>query len=405
MKCRFCGKERLKEILDLGHQPPSNSFLTDKQLDEPEVYYPLKLFVCDSCWLVQIPETKKVADIFTEDYAYYSSESPANVSHAKEYCDMMMDRFGVKYVLEIGSNDGYLLQHFLKYDGVGVKGVDPAEGPALKAQEKGIVTDCAFFGSEYAENNKQCFDLICGINVLNHQADINDFVKGLKIALKPGGIITFEFPHLMPMVAYGQWDTIYHEHLNYYSLSVISRIFKKHDLYIFDVDELPEHGGSLRIYASDMELPLSDLCKEILDAEKPLIDKMVFYNLLPKSAELSFNTYTDIISDLRADGAKVMAYGAAAKANTLINFCRFTDKDIMAIADRSPYKVGKYLPGSHIPVVDPALIKAYKPDYIIITAWNLATEILTQLSYANEWGCTFIIFKDGEAIWSRTGKQ
>jgi SAM-dependent methyltransferase len=390
--CRFCKGKGMHEVLDLGHQPPSNSFLTEEQLREPETHYPLKLFVCDTCWLVQIPETKMARDIFTDDYVYYSSESPANVSHAKEYCEMMMKRFSnIKTVLEIGSNDGYMLQWF-KEAGCEVGGVDPAEGPARNAWRRGVPTSTAFFSDSWARKFGTRFDLICGINVLNHQPDINDFVSGLNIALAPGGYITFEFPHLMHLIEKRQFDTIYHEHLNYYSLNTIDAIFRRHGLYIFDVDELLEHGGSLRIYASNTEFPASDKCREIIGWE---IDygacTIGYYNQFARNVGQS---KIDLVRSIRRkndDGSIIVAYGAAAKANTLINYCGFNQDDIKYIADRSPHKIDKFLPGSHIPVRDPKTIQLTRPDFVLITAWNLKYEIMEQLDFIKNWGGRFII--------------
>lgn len=389
--CRFCGNEGLHGILNLGHQPPSNSFLTKEQLDGPETHYPLKLFVCDKCWLVQIPEIKLTKDIFTEDYVYYSSESPANVSHAQEYCKMIMDRYNPKTVLEIGSNDGYMLQWFNEA-GCDVSGIDPAEGPARVAWRKGIPTYMSFFTNAWASQRKVKYDLICGINVLNHQPQINDFVRGLETALAPNGVITFEFPHLMRMIEQCQYDTIYHEHLNYYSLNTIDEIFSRHGLTIFDVDELPEHGGSLRIYASRTKYPLTNKCKEIIGWEIDYGTRAIeYYHQFARNVGQS---RTDLIRSIRRkndDGAIVVAYGAAAKANTLINYCGFNRDDIAYITDRSPHKIGKYLPGSHIPVKDPETIRITKPDYVLITAWNLQEEIMEQLAYIKSWGGKFII--------------
>jgi SAM-dependent methyltransferase len=248
MNCRFCGKELTHVFVDLGHQPPSNALLTEDQLSEPETYYPLKVMVCTSCWLVQLPESKKASEIFSDSYPYYSSQSPANVSHAKEYVKMIVDRFHPESVLEIGSNDGYMLNHFID-KGCRVVGVDPSEGPADEAILKGIYTLKDFFGKRVAETMLPKFDLICSINTIAHQPDINNFVEGMKIALAPEGVITAEFPHLMQTIDGCQFDQFYAEHYNYFSFATICNIFNKHGLWIFDVEKLTEHGGSLRIYA------------------------------------------------------------------------------------------------------------------------------------------------------------
>ncbi|HPE06271.1 MAG TPA: class I SAM-dependent methyltransferase [Smithellaceae bacterium] len=392
MSCRFCNNKGMHEILDLGHQPPSNSFLTKEQLREPEVHYPLKLFVCDKCWLVQIPETKKAQEIFTEDYAYYSSESPANVSHAKDYCEMMLKRFPkITTVMEIGSNDGYMLQWFKKA-GCEVFGIDPAEGPAEIAHSKGIDVECSFFTERLASFFDERFDLICGINVLNHQPDINDFVSGLNIALAPGGYITFEFPHLMHMVEKRQFDTIYHEHLNYYSLYTLDSIFIRHGLYIFDVDELPKHGGSLRIYATKEKRAPSNKAKEIIGWEIDYgIATLDYYKSFGRDVAITKNNIQRSIYSICGAGKSVIAYGAAAKCSVLMNCCGFDKQNISYVADKSPHKIGKYLPGSHIPVKDPETIRITKPDYVLITAWNLQEEIMEQLAYIKSWGGKFII--------------
>lgn len=390
--CRFCGCNGMHEILDLGHQPPSNSFVTQEDLNIPELYYPLKLFVCDTCWLVQIQESKSTRHIFDKDYIYYSSDSKDNVNHAKEYCDMILKRFpSIKNVLEIGSNDGYMLQWFKK-SGKIVSGIDPSSGPAAVAWKKGIPTYEAFFTYYWASKTMHKYDLICGINVLNHQGDINDFVKGLACALAPGGVITFEFPHLMRMTQECQFDTIYHEHLNYYSLYTIDSIFSRHGLSIFDVDELPKHGGSLRVYATKEMCPPSNKAHEIMGWEIDYgILTLCFYKDFGRNVAITRNDIQRAIHSMFGAGKSVVAYGAAAKASVLMNYCGFDKQNIKYIADKSPHKIGKYLPGSHIPVKDPETIRITKPDYVLITAWNLQEEIMEQLAYIKSWGGKFII--------------
>jgi SAM-dependent methyltransferase len=312
MHCRFCGKKGIHSILDLGHQPFSNSFLTKEQLSEPEVYYPLELVVCDSCWLVQIKKAPKASEIFKDDYIYHSSQSPANVSHAKEYVDMITKRFNIKSVVEIGSNDGYMLQHF-KEKGINVLGIDPATECANEAIQKGIPTLIDFFSRSLARRTVRA-DLICGINVLAHQPDINDFVSGLKYALNPGGIVTFEFPHLKKMIDGLQFDTVYHEHYYYFSLMTIMEIFERHLLEVFDVDEIPEHGGSLRIYARHkIEGLYSDKVARVLFDEY----RMRSLNYYVDFQQRVNKVYYDFIN--HAYTSNLIAYGAAAKANTFIN--------------------------------------------------------------------------------------
>jgi len=387
MKCRFCHKTLRDVFIDLGHQPPANSFLTKEQLEEPEIYYPLKVYVC-ACGLVQIPEMKKASEIFREDYPYFSSQSPSNVSHAKEFAEMILERFPhIKRVVEIGSNDGYMLQWF-KQMGCGVLGFEPAEGPASIAESKGINTVKRFFGCDFVGIEGNLFpvaDLICSINTIAHQPDINDFVEGMKIALAPEGIITAEFPHLMNLVRYNQFDTIYHEHYNYFSLDIIMKIFKKHRLTVFDVDEIPEHGGSLRIYAchEGERKPLKNI-KRVLRKESDTLARAKF---LQHRAE---NIRRDLLRFLVTNGAEIVAYGAPAKGNTLLNYCRINRDLIHSVVDKSPHKQGKYLPGSHIPVLGESRIKCTLPEYVLILPWNLKEEIMEQLSYIRKWKAKFV---------------
>jgi hypothetical protein len=401
MNCRFCNSSNMHEIIDLGHQPPSNALLTKAQLDEPETTYPLRLYVCKDCWLVQIPESKKAVEIFDESYPYFSSDSPANVSHAKEYVEMMVERFGVgknSKVLEIGSNDGYLLQWF-KERGAEVGGVDPAQGPAQRAWNKGIPTWEGFFNSNWARGWGRKEDLICGINVLNHQPDINDFVAGLKIALAPNGIITFEFPHVMEMVDNCQFDTIYHEHYSYFSFQTIRKIFETHGLTIFDVDRIPEHGGSLRIYATHTESRNHHLhfnCLERmgslqhLEEDSGLFTVDYYAGFAADVAQIKHDLMSFLLGMDRDQ--TVVAYGAAAKGNTLLNYCGIRKDLVPMVVDISKHKQGKYLPGSHIPIVAEADgIADYAPDFVLVTPWNLKVEITKQLSYIRGWKGKFVI--------------
>lgn len=379
------------EVINLGNQPMSNSFLRE-EAPEMEMTYPLVLFRCLDCELVQIEKCAGFNSIFKEDYVYYSSDSPSNVSHAKKYCDMMMATLKPKSVMEIGSNDGYMLQHF-KAAGCEVLGVDPS-GAADKAKERGIPTDKALFDKYYATQIGRTFDLICGINVLNHQPYINDFVMGLKKCLAPDGIITFEFPHLYRMLGQLHFDTIYHEHLNYYSLNVITAIFAKHDLDVFHAEELTTHGGSFRIYArhktnEKMIYLGSKEYARLIALENSYRLKDLCDHFLKGVIEIR----NDIRSFVNREVSKnhtIMAYGAAAKASVLFNFCGLDKYDIPFVVDRSPHKIGKFLPGSHVLVVDEEMLKATKPQFVLITAWNLTSEIMKQLSYVREWGARFI---------------
>ena len=395
-RCRFCNTELTRVFCDLGHQPPSNSFLTKAQLDEPEMTYPLKVMVCEKCWLVQLPEIAKATDIFSDQYPYYSSQSPANVSHAKKYCGMMMERFNPKRVLEIGSNDGYMLQWF-KEKGCIVLGVDPAVGPADVARKKGIPTTNDFFGSLYANILSQHevghYDLICSINTIAHQPHINDFVEGLRIALAPNGVTTMEFPHLMRLVEGNQFDTIYQEHYNYFSFGTICEIFHKHRLAVFDVDEIPEHGGSLRIYAEHSpSCRHSKKMRELLlrEGAKGMFTPEYYSSFQPKIDTIKTHLVRFLI-EAKMEGKKVAGYGAAAKSNTFLNYCGIGPYLLPYIVDRSPHKIGKFCPGSHIPVVNESALKQDHPDYVLILAWNLRNEIMEQLSYVRGWGCKFIV--------------
>ena len=411
--CRFCGHTGLHEFVNLGHQPPSNSFLTKEQLNESETYYPLKLYVCDSCWLVQLPESKKAIEIFNDQYPYHSSQSPSNVSHAKEYVDMMCERFGYKEtteellytqkgmlnkdvhkILEIGSNDGYLLQWF-KEKNIKCIGFEPSQNIAIVARSKGIVTIIDYFNSKTAKRFESGFDLICGINVLAHQPDINDFVEGLKIALKPDGVITMEFPHLMHLIDKCQFDTIYHEHYSYFSFATICTIFQKYGLEVFDVDELPEHGGSLRIYARHHRNISDYICRDYDFRKNGLrnqeqrkgIDTLSYYQDFQSKVKKIKTDFLDFLINNRS----VAAYGAPAKGNTFLNYCGIHFDLIPFTVDRSPHKQGLYLPGSHIKVTNEDELKEMKPDYVLVLAWNLKSEIMEQLKYIREWGGKFVI--------------
>lgn len=392
MNCRLCGSTDLRPFVDLGHQPPSNSFLTKAQLDEPEVTYPLKLFTCASCRLVQIPEYKMAREIFKEDYPYYSSESPSNVQHAKEYVEMITGKFGLtinSQIMEIGGNDGYLLQHFP--EGSKVLNIEPSFGPANVSARKGIPTITSFFSNQLSLLYK--FDLICGINVLAHQPNINDFVEGIAIALKPSGICTMEFPHLYHLIKDCQFDTIYHEHYNYFSLSTILKLFGKHNLQVFDVEELPEHGGSLRIYAHKIASGTSSRVQDVLQKEWKAglmdVESSAYFGFESRVRQIK-RDLVRFIMDVPED-MSIAAYGAAAKGNTLLNYCGIKSDLIPYVADRSPHKQGKYLPGSHIKVISPEELEEYSPDYVLVLPWNIKREIMKQLEYIRDWDGKFIV--------------
>lgn len=399
MNCRSCNNPLTHVFVDLGESPPSNSYLSPEQLNEPEHFYPLRVYVCEKCFLVQIDEHKKAEEIFDKNYAYFSSFSKTWLAHARDYVEMMCERFGFDekdQVIEIASNDGYLLQYF-KEKNVKVLGVEPTLSTARAAREKGIETVTEFFGSEFAarlrDEGRQA-DLLLGNNVLAHVPDINDFARGLSVALKPGGILTMEFPHVLQLVENNQFDTIYHEHFSYLSLYTTQRIFAAQGLEIFDVEEIPTHGGSLRIFANHA----GDDSREVSERVEELLQKEIDHGLLDLDYYLDFQRKADKVRDdllifLRAQketGNKVSAYGAAAKGNTLLNYCGVRDDMIDFVVDASPHKQGRYLPGSRIPIVDEPCIRRSKPAFVLILPWNIKDEIMEQLSYIAEWGGSFV---------------
>lgn len=400
MNCRFCGLEIKFEVMDLINSPPSNSFLTKEELDEPEPFFPLKIYVCNKCFLVQVDEYKKSNEIFNEKYAYYSSFSKTWLNHAKNYVGMIKNRFNLNersLVIEIASNDGYLLQYF-KEIGIPCLGVEPASNTATVAKQKGIEVIEDYFGVRLAQDltaqNKKA-DLLVGNNVLAHVPNINDFVSGLKIVLKESGVITMEFPHLMQLIENNQFDTIYHEHFSYFSFLTVKKIFESHGLDLFDVEELPTHGGSLRIYAKhkgDNSKKLSERVNNLINIElSKKINKLEFYKNFQNEANKIKYDFLQFLVNNKLNGKKIIAYGAAAKGNTLLNYCGVKNDLIEFVVDASPHKQNKYLPGSHIPIVNEIEIKKLKPDFIIILPWNIKEEIMNQLNYAKEWGCKFVI--------------
>ena len=399
MKCRHCQNELSHVFCDLQTCPPSNAMLTFKELNSSEKYFPLKVFVCDECWLVQVEEIEKAESIFNEEYTYYSSFSTTWLKHAEDYVEYMIEKYSFdekSTIVEIASNDGYLLQYFLK-KGISVIGVEPTKNTASVAQEKGIDCIVDFFGSRLAKDKlNQKADLILGNNVLAHVPDINDFIKGVKIALKPKGINTFEFPHLLKLVEFKQFDTIYHEHFSYLSLTSVKTIFEKNGLEIFDVQELTTHGGSLRIFAKhiddDSKLISSSVLKILNDEKEIGINSLQFYQNFQKLVEEIKDNFINFLIEQKRNQKKVIAYGAAAKGNTLLNYCGIKGSSyIKFVVDASPYKQGKFLPGSRITVLDEIEIKKYKPDFIIIFPWNLKNEIIKQLYYTSEWDAKFVI--------------
>ena len=396
MNCRFCTTPLTSEFLDLVNSPASNSFLTKEQLNEPEIFYPLKLFVCDSCRLVQIDEYKKSDDIFDKNYIYFSSFSTSWVEHAKNYVDMISSRLKLNqdsFVIEIAANDGYLLQ-YVKENNIPCLGIEPTSSTAKVAREKGIEILEEFFSLALAKSLKKA-DLILGNNVLAHVPDINDFVAGLKEVLAVEGTITMEFPHLLRLIEEMQFDTVYHEHFSYFSLYTVMRIFKSQDLDIYDVDELPTHGGSLRIYAkhcSDKSKNIGQGIQKVLDDEKAygLYSEERYKGLQKKVTQIKYD-FLEFLVNAKKEKKKIIGYGAAAKGNTFLNFCGINNDFIDFVVDKSPHKQNHYLPASHIPVVSEDNIKSFKPDYIIILPWNIKEEIMEQLSYTRKWGCKFVV--------------
>jgi len=402
MNCRFCKEPLHNKFVDLINCPPSNSFLSLEQLIEPEAYYPLTIYACTKCYLVQLDEYKKAKEIFGSDYVYFSSYSKSWVDHAKRYVDEMIRRFGFNeksFVIEIASNDGYLLQHF-KEHGVPVLGIEPTRNTANVAILKGIPTIVDYFDAGFAiklKSRARKGNLIVGNNVLAHVPDIDDFVEGLKIALRKDGVVTMEFPHLLRLVQDCQFDTIYHEHYSYLSFTTVKKIFESHGLEMFDVEELPTHGGSLRIFAKHKK----DSGKKISLRVQALLAKEEAAGMLSSDYYRTFQARVDTIKnnllrfllDQSKAGKKVIAYGAAAKGNTLLNYAGIKGDDLIKfVVDAAPSKQGKFLPGSHIPVYNESKISEYRPDVIIILPWNLKDEITEQLSYVNEWGGKFVVF-------------
>lgn len=395
--CRFCGG-RLHQFLDLGVSPLCESYLSEEQLGAPETFYPLAASVCRDCFLVQLPEHVSPANIFTE-YAYFSSYSDDWLAHASRYVDGVSDRLGLtpsSHVVELGSNDGYLLQYFVR-KGISVLGIDPAANVAPAAEKRGVPTLVGFFGSEIANGlarEGKHADLIVGNNVMAQVSDINDFVEGVRILLKPGGTGTFEFPHIANTLDGNQFDQFYHEHYSYFSALSIEKIMAAHGLQLFDVERLPTHGGSLRIYVrhangADAVEPRLD---ELLAAERDLgLNQLAAYDAF---AEKVMRTKREILSFLieaRSRGASVVGYGAPGKGNTLLNYCGVRTDFLDYTVDRNPYKHGKYLPGTHIPIYSPDKIAETKPQYVLILPWNLKDEITKQLAYVRDWGGQLVV--------------
>jgi hypothetical protein len=398
-RCRFCDVPLQKVFVDLGMTPLSNSYLKPTQLNQMEPFYPLRCFVCASCFLVQLEEFETPDQIFT-DYAYLSSYSDTWLQHAKSYCEMMIPRFGLSehsQVIEIASNDGYLLTNFVER-GIRALGIEPAANIAAIAVQKGIPTLARFFNEQTSKelvSDGIRADLLVGNNVLAHVPDLNGFIKAMKLVLKAQGVITMEFPHLMRLMEESQFDTIYHEHFSYFSLSTVERVFAHHGLRLFDVEELPTHGGSLRIFACHAE----DASKNQSVRVEALRNREKLAGLTHMETYLSFAEKTketkrkllEFLIGVKREGKTIAGYGAPAKGNTLLNYCGIGSDFLEYTVDRSPEKQGNFLPGTHIPIHHPDRLKETRPDFVLVLPWNLINEIKDQMSHIRHWGGRFVV--------------
>ncbi len=399
MKCRHCHTELNLSFIDLGAAPPSNAYLTLSSLSTPEKHYPLRVLVCNECWLVQTEDYANVDELFSADYAYFSSFSSSWLAHAEHYVDTMIARFALTanaLVIEVAANDGYLLQ-YVKAHGIPCLGIEPTTSTANAARAKGIDIVEDFFGVALAQTlvaQGKAADLTAANNVLAHVPDINDFVAGFAVLLKPSGVATFEFPHLLRLVSDNQFDTIYHEHYSYLSLTAVQRIFADNSLQVFDVEELTTHGGSLRVYAqrNDVgERSVSPNVAQLLAIEtKAGISTPAFYSGFQAKADKVKDDFLRFLIDAKQAGKTVAAYGAAAKGNTLLNYAGVRPDLLPYVIDRNPAKQHKFLPASRIPIVDEIQLQQTKPDYVVILPWNLRTEIMAQLAYIRDWGGQFV---------------
>ncbi|WP_454648816.1 methyltransferase domain-containing protein [Bradyrhizobium liaoningense] len=397
--CRFCSAPLERVFIDLGMSPLANSYLRNETAKQDERFFPLRAYVCGECFLVQLEEFEAPENIFG-DYAYFSSYSDSWLQHVKSYVTRVIDRFGIganSKVVEIASNDGYLLQYFVEAD-VPVLGIEPAQNVAAVARAKGIPTRVEFFGERAARTLRReglRADLLIGNNVLAHVPNLNDFVKGMSLLLADAGVITMEFPHLMRLFDECQIDTIYHEHFSYFSFIAVEKIFAAHGLTLFDVEELPTHGGSLRIYAQHANKGWHPISHRVLDLRRREIDagyaNLDHYDAFEERALETRQKLLSFLEEAKRQGKRVVGYGAPAKGNTLLNYCGITTDLIEYTVDRNPHKQGSLLPGSHIPIFEPERINVTKPDYILILPWNLKREIVSQLSFARSWGAQFVV--------------
>ncbi|TVT76817.1 MAG: class I SAM-dependent methyltransferase [Denitromonas halophila] len=398
MKCRHCQSPLTLPLVDLATSPPSNAYLRADQLNSPERWYPLRVMVCEHCWLVQTEDFTQADQLFDADYAYFSSFSDAWLKHAQTYVSTMVERFGLSAahrVVEIASNDGYLLQ-YVQAAGIPCYGIEPTASTAAAARAKGVESIERFFGTaladELATAGRQA-DLIAANNVLAHVPDINDFVAGFARLLTPAGVATFEFPHLLKLLEHCQFDTIYHEHFSYLSLTAVARIFEANGLQVFDVEEWPTHGGSLRVFAQRADGPhdVSPTVTAMLARETQAgLTQRDTYHSFQTRAESIKNAFVGFLLECKSRGERVAAYGAAAKGNTLINFAGIRADLLAYVVDRNPAKQGKFLPGSRIPIVSPEHLIADQPAWIVILPWNLRDEVIGQMAEARQWGARFV---------------
>lgn len=398
MKCRHCATPLRDVFLDLGSAPPSNAFLTKADLHAPELWFPLRLYTCSECHLVQVDEVQKHDALFSSDYVYFSSYSRTWLDHAQRYVEQAVQRLQLDprhLVLEIASNDGYLLQ-YVKARGIPCIGIEPTASTAAAARERGIETLEQFFGKRFASDfaaTQRKADLVVANNVLAHVPDLNDFVAGLKAVLASEGVITVEFPHLMQLVAQRQFDTVYHEHFSYFSLHTAQRVFARHGLRLFDVETLPTHGGSLRLWACHADAGHTEMATvaALLAEERAAgMLEMGYYHGFQTVANQVKNALLDFLLECKRTGKRVIGYGAAAKGNTLLNYAGIRPDLLPYVVDASPHKQGRFLPGSRVPVVSEAVIRDLQPEYVIILPWNLSEEIMLQLDYIREWNGKFV---------------
>ena len=399
MKCRHCKTELELEFLDLGNAPPSNAYLNKEDLRKPEITYPLRILTCTNCWLVQTEDYTDADELFNEDYAYFSSTSKSWLKHASDYCTMITNRLGLSdnsFVVEIASNDGYLLKNFVS-SGIPCLGIEPTKSTAAAASAIGVPVRQEFFGKNMGlsmANAEEQADLVLGNNVFAHVPDINDFTEGVAALLKPNGVVTFEFPHLLQLIQQNQFDTIYHEHFSYLSLCSVSSIFKAAGLRVFDVEELKTHGGSLRIYGcrGDASHKETSLVQNILthELQAGMQDEKT-YSAFQKRADKVKDGLVSFLLEAKTEGKTVAGYGAAAKGNTLINYAGIRPDLIPFICDAAVSKIGQYMPASHIPILPPSVLDENTPDYLVILPWNIAEEVMRQNAHLVEKGTKFVI--------------